>query len=529
MRRWCIAVLIAPCVSWAGSPEGGDWPEWGGDASRNMVSSETRLPNSFSPGHLVEGTDQVDMASTSGVRWVAKLGSQTYGNPTVANGRVYVGTNNQMERRPGVTGDYSVVLAFDEVTGEPIWQHSVPKLGAGKVNDWEYLGVCSSPAVHQEVVYVVTNRCEVVALDVHGLSNGNDEFADEAQYIAGPNMPPVELSDFDADILWRFDMREELGVFPHNVASSSVLVMGDKLYVTTSNGTDWSHLNVPSPFAPALVVLDRATGKLIGEEVSGVSAATMHSNWSSPAAVPATKDRDALVLFGAGDGYLYGFEPDPIEIDGLPALKEVWRFDGNDPGYRADDAGKPVKYATYKGPSEFIGTPVYADGIVYAAIGQDPEHGPGVGRLSAVNPFAGEGDVSKTAALWTYDDLTRTVSTVAVHEGLVYAADYDGRLHCVDAETGQPYWVHDTGAHIWGSPLVADGKVYLGNEDGVLTVLRADSEKTVLSEIEFPAPLHATPVAANGSLYIATMTHLYAVGPMPGKGKKKPRKKGKNK
>ena len=193
-----------------------------------------------------------------------------------------VGTNNDGKYREGVNGDYSVVLAFDEATGAFLWQYSAPKLGAGKVNDWEYLGICSSPAIVDEMVYVVSSTGEVVALDLQGQSNGNQGVQDEAQTFVGAGKPALTIGATDADVLWRYDMRKELGVFPHNVTSSSVLIVGDRLYVTTSNGTDWSHLNIPSPFAPSLIVLDRKTGKLIGEEASGISARTLHSNWSSP-------------------------------------------------------------------------------------------------------------------------------------------------------------------------------------------------------------------------------------------------------
>ena len=74
------------------------------------------------------------------------------------------------------------------------------------------------------------------------MENGNDgEFQDEAKYFAGPNKAPVEVGKSDGDIIWRYDMREELGVFPHNITSSSVLIVGDRLYANTSNGQDWSH------------------------------------------------------------------------------------------------------------------------------------------------------------------------------------------------------------------------------------------------------------------------------------------------
>jgi outer membrane protein assembly factor BamB len=232
----------------------------------------------------------------------------------------------------------------------------------------------------------------------------------------------------------------------------------------------------------------------------GIGERTFHANWASPGWAP-TSDGGRLV-FGAGDGFLYGFGVDPVDDRGLAVLPERWRVDGNLPSYRAKD-GAPIRYATPEGPSEFIGTPVYAEGLVYAAIGQDPEHGPGVGRLIAVDPADG-------SLAWSYEGIARTISTVAVHRGIVYAVDYDGRLHALDARTGRVWWVHETRAHVWGSPYVVGKVVYLGNEDGILTLLAAGKKKKVLREVTFPAPIYSTPVHANGTLYVATQTHLYA-------------------
>jgi outer membrane protein assembly factor BamB len=476
-----------------------------------MVSTETGVALNFTAGERSAETGHIDPKTTSGVRWVVPLGSQTYGNPTVSQGKVFVGTNNDAQYRDGVTGDHSVVLAFSESDGSFLWQYTAPKLGAGKVNDWEYLGICSSPAVVGDVVYVVSSTGEVVALDIDGQLDGNDGLQDEAQTFVGPNKPPLTIGPHDADVLWRFDMRKELGVFPHNVTSSSVLVVDDRVYVTTSNGTDWSHLNVPSPYSPSLIVLDRKTGALIGEEASGISSRTMHSNWSSPGYAPVGDS--GLVLFGGGDGFLYGFEPAPVQVDGLPTLKERWRLDANAASYRTKD-GQPITYATAPGPSEIIATPVVVDGVVYVSIGQDPEHGPGVGRLTAMDPTQ-KGDVTESATLWTYDDIGRSISTVAVSDGIVFVADYEGRLHAVQQKSGKPLWVHDTNAHMWGSPFVVDGRVYIGNEDGILSVLKVSKRKKVLAEIPLTAPMYTTPIVANHTLYIATQNHLYAVGATP--------------
>ncbi|MFG0319631.1 MAG: PQQ-binding-like beta-propeller repeat protein, partial [Planctomycetota bacterium JB042] len=470
--RLVMPFLVLATLAPAGAAQ--DWPTWGGDPSRNMVSPVTGLPRSFSAGSFERGTDRIDMAETENVRWVAKLGSQSYGNPTVADGRVYVGTNNDSPRDPRFTGDRSNVYCLDERSGEMIWMLSVPKLGTGKVSDWEFLGICSSPAVDGDRVYLVTNRCEVMCLDVNGMADGNDgPFQDEGAYFAGPGNEPMEVTETDADIVWTLDMIDACGVFPHNITSSSVGVVGDKVWVTTSNGVDYGHVETPAPFAPSLIVVDKATGALLGEEQSGLSQRIFHGNWVSPTYL--RTDALELCIFGGPDGRVYAFEPTPVEDDdGYMVLKERWRFDVNLPEYRERD-GAPVKYATRNGPSEVLGTPVVHDGKVYALIGQDPEHGEGVGRLCCIDP-TGEGDVTATHEIWSFDEINRSISTVSVVDGLLFTADFSGFVYCLDARTGELHWKHDTFAHIWGSTLVADGRVWVGNEDGILTAIPATKE-----------------------------------------------------
>ena len=491
-----------------------DWPFWGRDASRNMVSTETGVPVAFEAGRYKGSTEEIDMATTKNVRWIAKLGSQTYGNPTVAGGRVFIGTNNETPRDPKLTGDRAVLLCLDEKTGNLLWQIAIPKLGTGKVSDWEFLGLCSSPAVEGDRVYIVTNRCEVMCLDVNGLANGNDgAFKDEGQYIAGPGKPAVTPGPKDGDILWRFDMRQELGVFPHNITNCAPLIIGDKIVVTTSNGVDWGHTTIPNPKAPALCMLDKNTGALLGEEAAGVSTRTLHSNWSSPAG--GKVGANDLILFGGGDGWCYGLSTETVDNEGVKAFKELWRFDCNPPEYRAKN-GKPLKYATYEGPSEVIATPVFYKNRVYVPIGQDPEHGEGVGRFVCIDATK-SGDISKTGALWSYKGIKRSLSTPSIADGLVYVADYSGFVHCLDAETGKPYWVFDTKSHIWGSTLVADGKVYVGTEDGDLLILAAGKTMKEIGRVDMRAPVYASPVVANGVLYVSTPTHLYAIDDTPAK------------
>ena len=112
-------------------------------------------------------------------------------------------------------------------------------------------------------VYVATSRCEIVCLTAAG-------------------KPGADGAIGDADIVWHYDMRDELGVFPHQMTSGSPLIVGDRLYVNTSNGVDWTNKHVPSPSAPALICLDKKTGKLLGSRAIGHLLANLHLQLVEP-------------------------------------------------------------------------------------------------------------------------------------------------------------------------------------------------------------------------------------------------------
>jgi outer membrane protein assembly factor BamB len=456
MKRTILIASIALSVSLllllASDPTGHDWPMWGGTPDRNMVSTMKGLPTTW------------DVASKKNVKWMAQLGSQSYGNPVVAGGQVYVGTNNELLRNPKEGGDRGVLMCFRESDGKFLWQHTNEKLPAGRANDWPYQGVCSSPLVEGDLVYYVSNRCELVCLNAKGDGAGN------------------------AKVEWKFDMMEEVGSQPHNMANSSPVSYGDLIYISTSNGQDESHVHIPSPKAPAIIAVSKKTHKLVWEDNS-VGEKILHGQWAS--ATVATIAGVVMVIHPQGDGWVRSYEA----LTG----KKLWEFDTN-----------PKDSVWPKTRNETIATPVVSGNIVYMANGQDPEHGEGVGHLYAIDGIK-RGDITKTGQIWHYDKIRRSVSTGAVYNGLVFYADFSGFLHCLDAKTGKPYWVHDMLAAIWGSPMVIDGKVYLGDEDGDVVVMEASKEKKLIAEMNMGSSVYSTPVPANGALFIVNRNQLFAL------------------
>jgi outer membrane protein assembly factor BamB len=451
----------------ASDPNTGDWPMWGGTPDRNMVSAMKGLPTDW------------DIKTKKNVKWVADLGSQSYGNPVVAGGFVFVGTNNEGMRDPKQPGDRGVLMAFRETTGEFMWQQTHIKLESGRANDWPYQGVASSPMVEGNHLYYVSNRGVLFCLDIEGFRDGENDGPVTDEKLTGPQ---------DADVIWSFDMMEEVGTYPHNLANSSPVVWGDLVFVSTSNGQDESHVNIPSPRAPAIIAVNKNTGKLVWEDNS-VEDRILHGQWSTPSV--GTIGGVVQVVSAQGDGQVRGYEA----LTG----KKLWEFDTN-----PKDAVWP------KTRNELIATPVIYQDRVYIANGQDPEHGEGTGHFYAIDATK-RGDITQTGRIWHFDKLRRSISTAAVLDGVVYISDFSGFLYCLDANTGKEIWMHDLFAATWGSPFVADGKVYIGDEDGDVTVLAHSREKKVLAEMNMGSSVYATPAPAHGVLFLNNRNQLYAL------------------
>jgi outer membrane protein assembly factor BamB len=325
----------------------------------------------------------------------------------------------------------------------------------------------------------VSNRGELVALDTEGFMDGDN---------AGPFQDEARKGPTDADIVWKLDMRSELGVSQLFMAASSPVVWEDLVFVATSNGRDSSDERVVAPKAPSFLAVSKHTGKVVWQDNSP-GEGILHGQWSSAAL--ATIDGVRQAIFPGGDGWLYSFNARTGE--------KLWTFDMN-----PKDAVWP-KTRNYG-----VATPVLGGGQIFISVGQDPDHPNGPGHTYCINP-ALRGDITEPGRVWQYDRIGRSISTAAVADGLVYVADMRGVLHCLDAKTGKPYWTYDTLAPVWGSPLVADGKVYLGDQDGDVVVLRAGTELKKIAEIDMGGTVYSTPVPANGVLYVMTRSALYAI------------------
>ncbi|MCC7476051.1 MAG: PQQ-binding-like beta-propeller repeat protein [Pirellulales bacterium] len=531
-----------------------DWPQWGGTSLRNNTPVGHNIPTHWNIGKFDYRTGEWDSANAKNIKWVGRLGSQSYGNPVVAGGKVFVGTNNSggwLKRYPPEV-DLGCLLCFDTATGKFLWQHSSEKLPTGRVHDWPLQGICCAPLVEGDRLWFVTSRGEVRCLDTEGFDDGEND---------GPFKEEPNENKDEADVVWSFDMMKEMGVSQHNMADCSITRVGDVLFVCTSNGVDVEHNYIPAAQAPSFFAMHKHTKKVLWTDASpGLNI--LHGQWSSPAY--AVLGGVPQVLFAGGDGWLYSFNP---EGDGQGGSQLLWKFDCNP---------KESHYSLIKATrNHIIGTPVVCDGLVYVAVGEDPEHGEGTGHLWCINPAKKldgsdvspelaynsadpnkpiphkrlqavepeKGDFARpnpnSAAVWHYSEIDlngdkrsdfeeimhRTLGSVAIKDNVLYIADYSGLFHCLDAKTGKRHWAYDMLSASWGSPLIVEGKVYIGDEDGDIAIFRHSADPSLAmkedggeftpyyGEINMGNSVYSTPIVAGNVLYISNKTHLFAIAP----------------
>jgi outer membrane protein assembly factor BamB len=330
-------------------------------------------------------------------------------------------------------------------------------------------------------------------------------------------------------------MRKELDILPHLPLmhagfAASVAGYKDRLYVVTHNGVDESHITVPKPEAPSLVCLEKATGKVLWKDNSP-GKSILDYQVSSPLVIEVKGQ--PLVIVGQGDGWLRGFD--------CATGKLIWKCDLNPKDSVHELGGVGTR-------NSIVATPIYYEGCIYIATGQDPEHSTGPAAFYCIDPTK-QGDVSReleagpkkgklnpnSAVVWYTPtevpadaprvlvgkkkrDLLResrdfyygrTIASCIAHEGLVYAAELGGFLFCFDAKTGKLYWISDLKGSIWGQPLWVDGKVYVGTDMGDVFVFAAGKVLKQLAKIEGEDRISAGLVFANGNLYVTLDSTLH--------------------
>jgi outer membrane protein assembly factor BamB len=304
--RWLSIIL--PCAPFAAtwlalscliaSAPGEDWPMYGRDATHNGVVLKGAPPTDWQVGEFDRKSGAWHREKSRNVKWVANLGRVTFGDPVVAGGLVWVGTNNGHGQN---IEDASVLACFRESDGKLLYRYLSPRLPGGLRHDWPLSSMACSPLIEGDRMWFTTNRCETVSLDIGPLKRGES--------------PPREL--------WKVDLMQQYGVRPCGLArymgrASSVVAYRDLIYVITGNGMDGYSAAITAPEAPSVICFQKESGEVLWKDHSP-GANILTGQRGSPLVIDAG-DR-AQVVVPQGDGWLRSFEP----LTG----KLLWKFDIN--------------------------------------------------------------------------------------------------------------------------------------------------------------------------------------------------------
>ena len=508
-----------------------DWPQFGGTVCRNMISTETGLPDSFAIG------DRETPAQN--IKWVVKFVNNYVGanTATVANGKVFIalklakGISDQDKAK-----NYMPFSCLDEKTGALLWQLN-SQSGTHTTKTHSATGNLSVPTVDGNRVYLY-RRNLVVCLTTDGFTGKNQgPFTDEYKEYGLES--ENQLTNKDADIVWMYNLYDELGVKMDHDVVYAPLVFGKYVYVSTGNcmsgpSNDDGRNKLNTENVPCFVALDKETGKLVAAEDEGIARRTIRGQWGTPCV--GMVNGKAQILFGGGDGVIYAFEPvgDSPPADGK--LKKIWSFDMNrawtnwNTNYRpGGDPFDPTKYAhtghiyynrrklVRPGAQLFpLGAPVCVDNRVYCALGGDWGSGteswvywPG-GRLVCVDATK-TGDITDNGLVWENTQVGMSDSTVSIAAGLLYLPDMYGKLFCIDQNTGRTCWLFDLRKPFYSCTMVADGRVYVGNNKGGFLILEASRDFNLLYETDMKGWMSGAMTVANKTLFIVAGDSLYAI------------------
>lgn len=284
----------------------------------------------------------------------------------------------------------------------------------------------------------------------------------------------LKCFDFKGTELWARDIQKEYGRFGmmHGY-SSSPLLYEDSLYIQVVHGAKTDN---PS----YLLRIDKKTGKTIWR-VDRPSTAVRESQdaYSTPALL---KEGDTVQIVILGADCVTGHDP--------ATGKELWRGNGLNP------TNNPVFHA--------VASPVIFDGVIYAPT-----------RVKPLTAFrtGGQADITNTHRLWTFNNCS-LVSTPVTDGKFFYSVSDNGVLWCLNAKTGEEIYGKQrlkSGTYS-SSPILADGKLYLTNEDGLTTVVKAGAKFEILAENELDGYCLSTPAISDGQIFIRTAQNLYCIG-----------------
>ncbi len=364
------------------------------------------------------------------------------------------------------------------------------------MNDRVYLVCRAFPETEKEgekTVCVDARTGELIWESIHNvyLSDAPAERVGWSSVVADPASDTVFvlglgcvfqcLDGKSGKVIWEHSMSEEYGMLSTYGGRTNFPVVFEDLVIISGVTTGWGETAVP---AHRFIAFDKKTG--VSQWIKSTRVRPEDTTYSTP--VFTTFKGQAAMVVGAGDGAVYAFQP--------RTGKTIWK-------YQASTRG--------------LNTSLLVDenGIVYG--GHAEQNASDTTTLGAVFAFDGnvEGDILEENLLWKLPKKAVGRSCPVKVDDRVYYLEDGATLVIVNAKTGELVGQKKLGRIMFGSPMVADGKIYIAENTGRFYVLKP-SEKgvDVVSEARLAQgeEVFGSPVVSNGRIFLPSIEALYCIG-----------------
>ena len=493
---WCVAILFALLVLPGASgpqetPDGSDEQV----SNRSTASPLNQTPSTASVTRAVNVSsmpskpvrNHTATAGADGARvnladrkqlWEFDLGTETASRPLIVGGRVYIQVLNADAR--GTQNPAGRLLCLSRKTGELLWNYESAPAAQGVTH--KITGILPAPIVEDTFLYYSTPAAKVVCIDLA-------EVVD--------HVPPRPI--------WEVDLIRTCGTWPGHLAAADIAIAGDLVLLSAINHRR-SGTRVP---VFEMLAIDRHHGGVVWQ--GKPLGPTIDVSWSGPTVARIGEIHQ--VVFPCSDGCLYAFDLAEIATGNADP---IWWFNCNpkDSTWMLGNEGTKNSCVT---------TPVVIDNRVYVAVGQDPEHGEGVGNLWCIDPTR-RGDLNEQAAsavIWHQSRQTpdaefsqtvhRSIAPPTVADGVLVLADYSGLVHGFRASDGKQLWSYDAFAMIFGQPLIVGDEILVTDEDGDLVALSLNTGE-VITERNLKGRAYPSPILYEGTLYLVADRKLFPLG-----------------
>ena len=438
MRIWNTACLLLALANFATNA---DWPHWRGPF-QNGTSLETGLVSEWTKGgqHQLWRTDFIGRST-----------------PIVLGDRVYA-----IGRTGKDITEQEQISCFNADTGQLLWEHkfnvfhtTIPFNRVG----W------ASPVGDTETGNIY----------VHGVQGMFYCFNAEGK------------------ILWSHSLTEEFGrISGYGGRTHTPFVDGNMVVISYLN-TSWGS---QAPTRHRYFAFDKNSGEIIW--ISTPGGPPKDTTYSVPVVTEINGLR--LLVAGNADGSIYAMD--------IRTGEKVWKF----------------ALSKQRGLSVSV---VAAGHLIYASHGEENIDNTVMGRVVCIDG-RGSGDITRTHEVWRLDGCMAGYSSPALSQDQLYVVDNSANLYCISATTGRQLWIQNIGTVGKGSPVWADGKIYVTEVNGHFHILQVGpSGAKIVSTVQLSvkesieddkdkpernAEIYGSPAVADGRIYFTTEEGIYCLG-----------------